>query len=591
MKKLKIPIFFLILLISSRLLAIEVESYVDKTKIGIQDYLNYTIEISGSDLKDISPPDISRIKDFRNLGSSTSTQESISIVNSRIQKTRTMSFTYRLKPKKTGNFIIPPISFRYDSKTYTTSAVRIYVVKGTTDKLPPSRFDQSNNQQESQDVSDNLFLETVFDKRSVYQDEPLKVDYYLFTRYDISNISFGDEPNFKGFWKEDVYMPTQIAFKRTTRNGVLFNRMLIRSIALFPNETGNIRIPELELVVDIRTRSRSFFDFGETKRLTITSNPQNIIVKELPQEGKPEDFSGAVGEFSIKSAITTTDLKVGESFTYTLTLDGRGNLNHIEMPNLPEFRHLRFFEPEIISEMNQDKISGKKIIKYLVVAQEKGDFTIPAMKFSFFDVNRSTYRTLKTDTYRIQVVEGEGNIIPTGTAQSIVELEGKDIGFVIKNIDFSESNHLFSRPYFWIVWILLLFSIPLLQIYAREKIKLDENIDYLRQKKARQILKKYMKKASEAARDDKIDFYTAAQRGLSSYLADKLKLNRGSISETIIKELEKRETNQQLLEKIKALIERCNEARFMPGGFSSENIRDDYQILKNIITELSRSKL
>ncbi|MDO9577207.1 MAG: BatD family protein [Candidatus Cloacimonadales bacterium] len=590
----KYLLMILILAVISFLAAqeLKVDSYLDKTKIGTDDYLKYTIEISGEEANRVSTPQLPDIKGFKNLGTSSSTSSSVSIINGRMQSEYTQSYTYTLAPQAVGTYLIPPVSINYKKQIYTTSAIKVEVVQGSTEPAPPTsgNFNQRRNNT-SENLSDNLFLQAKIRKTTFFQNEAIVVDYTLYTRYDISNLAFGDEPNFNGFWKEDAYTPNQVSLSRENYNGTLFNTMLMKTIVLFPTQTGKMQIPSLEVKVDIRTQPRSFFDFGSTKQYSIRSEPLKITVQDLPETDKPAAFTNAVGTFNISSKISTTEMKVGDSFTYTLEVSGSGNLYQFDVPKLPEIQHLRFLDPEITTDINANKISGKKTIKYLVIAQEKGTFTIPAISFSYFDVNRKDYVTKKTPEYTITVGEGTGSFIPSSTAQSSVHQEGKDIGFIIRNTNLQNRNIYFDSFVYWFIFLLLILLIPISTIYANEQEKLHGNIDYLRQKQAAKILKRYMKQASECQAKGIPGFYAAAQTGLSSYLADKLRSPRGSTTEHIMNKLNDKQIENQLYVKIQNTFEKCNQARFMPGGFSKQNIDDDYKLLQEIVVGISKLKL
>ena len=571
---------------------ISIESYVDKTKIGIQDYLKYTIEISGEKAGDVKAPELPDIDNFKSLGSSSSSSSSYSIINGRMTAEITKSYTYTLQPRKTGTFIIPPITIKYKKQVFTTDPIRIKVIEGSTEPAPPpsNRF-KSRDTQESENLSDNLFLLAKVDKRNVYKDEPVIVNYKLYSRYDIANLSFSSEPSFNGFWKEDIFLPENINFQREKYDGRMFNVMLMRSTALFPTNTGRLEIPSLGLQVDIRTQSYSFFDFGSTKRYTIRSKPIAINVKELPIENKPINFSGAVGSYRISSNTNQTDIKVGDSFTYTLKISGTGNLKQFDPPILPEIQNLRFIDPEVSTKINKDKISGTKTIKYLVIAQEKGEFTITSINFSYFDTSQKKYITKSTKSYLINVQEGDVTYIPSSTAQSIVEIEGSDIGFNITDTKMRTNIVYLDKFGYWLIWVIFLMLIPVSLIYSNEQRKLAGNIDYLRQKQANKILRKYMKQASEHAIKADIDFYSSAQVGLTSYLADKLKIPRGSSTEQLLSEIKKGKILDETMDKIKNIFEKCNQARFMPGGFSRENIESDYKLLRDIVNDILKIKI
>jgi len=522
MKKI-LSILVLFFVFQILLAEIRVESFVNETKIGLQDFLQFTIEIATDKKINTATPKLPAIKYFKNRGSSSSSSSSTSIINGKISSEIIKSYIFSLQPQKIGKTIIPPISVKVGKENFTTDPITITVVEGTTKPLPPTSTNLQNNQQSGK-LSDNLFIEAKISKKSVYENEPILVEFKLFSKLDVANLSFANDPNFEGFWKEDVFTPKNINFKTVSRNGQRYNMMLIRSVALFPAKSGKVKIPTLELSVDIRTQARSFFDFGSTKNYTIKSKPKSLNIKELPVT---ELNTNAVGKFKISSKISETELKVGDSFTYTLKISGSGNLKQFELPTLPEITHLRFMEPEIITTINDNKISGKKTIKYLVIAQEKGTFKLPSIAFSYFDVKSEKYITLKTDSYTVSVSANENTVIHSTISQTNVKMEGQDINFIITKTNLQADTLLQDNVIYWLFYLLLILFIPMAIIYAKERTKLAENTDYFRQKQAKKILKKYLKKATTAVTNNDLEFYVAAQNGLSNFLSDKLKIARG----------------------------------------------------------------
>ena len=298
----KILLVLTLMLLSQLLFsqAVEVESYVDKTKIGISDMLRYTVEISGEKVGNISTPRLPKIENFENLGSSSSSSSSYSIVNGKMTSSVTKSFTYNLRPLKIGNHLIPPITLKIGGKSFTTDPIHINVSEGSTQPTPPTS-NSFNQQQSSSELSDNLFLIANVNKKNVYEEEPITVEYKLYSRYDISNLAFAGDTNFEGFWKEDIFTPESINFKRETYNGIMYNVMLMQSVALFPTKSGRLEIPSLSLNVDVRTQSHSFFDFGTTKRYNIKNEPEYVNVKQIPTNNQQESYSNAVGKFKVSS--------------------------------------------------------------------------------------------------------------------------------------------------------------------------------------------------------------------------------------------------------------------------------------------------
>jgi len=585
-------VFLIVFLLCQSLLAqsIDVESYVDKTKIGMSDLLRYTIEISGEKVGNISTPRLPKIENFENLGSSSSSSSSYSIVNGKMTSSVTKSFTYNLRPSKVGNHLIPPITLKVKNKSFTTDPIHIKVSEGSTQAAPPTSNSFNQKQQSSSELSDNLFLIANVNKKNVFEEEPIFVEYKLYSRYDISNLAFAGDTNFEGFWKEDIFTPESINFKREKYNGIMYNVMLMQSVALFPTKSGKLKIPSLSLNVDVRTQSHSFFDFGSTKRYNIKNKPVNINVKKIPTTNQPDSYSNAVGKFKLSSNISQPALNVGDSFTYTITITGKGNIKQFEIPELPEVTNFRFLDPEITTDVNNDKVSGRKTMKYLIIAQEKGSYTLPAVPFTYFDTSTGTYKVLKTKPYQIQVGEGDLTYVASSSAQSLVSMEGSDIGFIITDGLLISQNIYYDKFFYWFLWFITLLFVPASILYSREQIKLKGNLEYIRQKQANKILKKYMKEATIFAGKEDPGFYAATQQGLSSYLADKLKEPRGSSTDAIISKMNSREIANELIIKISDLFAICDQARFMPGGFSKDKITADFSLMKETINEITKCK-
>lgn len=586
-------IFFLILIIFNQILfaqEITVDAYVDKTKIGLADLLKFTVEISGEKSSNISTPRLPVIRNFNNLGSTTSSSSNYSIVNGKMTSEITKSFIFTLRPQKTGNHIIPPITLKIGSKSFTTDPIHIKVSEGSTEPAPPTSSSFSRQPNSSVDLTDNLFLEAEISKTSVYEEEPIIVEYKLFSRYDIANLAFASDANFEGFWKEDIFIPESISFERETKNGVMYKVMLMRSVALFPTKSGKLSIPSLALNVDVRTQSHSFFDFGTTKRYTIKNKPSKLNVKAIPKENAPKTFANAVGSYKISSKVSETVLNVGDSFTYTIKIEGNGNLKQFDIPKLPEVNNLRFLDPEISTNINKNKISGSKTIKYLIIAQEKGNYTIPAIPFTYFDTSTGKFKTISTKEFEMNVGESDLPFVASSSAQSVVSKEGSDIGFIITDTHIITMAIYFDTFTYWFIWLLILLLIPASVVYAKEKAKLDGDVDYIRKRQANKILKKYMKEATTLAAKEDAGFYAAAQQGLSSFLADKLNEPRGSSTSQIISELNSRDIPNELIEKIEEFLETCDQARFMPGGFSKQKIETDLDLMKDTLNEIMKCK-
>jgi oxygen tolerance protein BatD len=584
----------ILILLSALVLAdaLQVTAYVNRTKIGIKDALQYTIEIAGTDADKIGTPKLPKLDGFKNNGVSTSSSSSYTMTNGSFQSSVTKKYQYSLSPTRTGAITIPSITIKYKKKSYRTTAIKLTIVPGSNEPAPATSRTVNNStpKTDSGKLSDNIFIEIKVSNRNPYQNEPVEVTYNLFSKYDVTSLSFKEEPSLIGFWKEDVFTPKRMDLKRVNRNGELFNTMKLKTYAIFPSHTGEIKVEPLKVEVDIRTESRNIWSFGSTKTYAISSNYIRFKVKDLPA-GAPADFSGAVGNFQLKSSVSDTELKVGDSFTYTLEISGKGNFANLNLATLPEINHLRFLDPETSTAITSSKVNGKKTIRYLVVAQEPGSFSIPSLPYTFFDPIRKKYKTLRSDKYALNVLEGNNIYIPGSTSQASVHLEGSDIGFIIENRTMTSFEPWFDSILYWLLLFFIFLTLPVTTLLMKRHTQIAGDLDYQRQKRANRVLKKYLKLATEYHKTANPDFYSAAQSGLENYLTDKLKIARGSRKEQIIAQATRLGYPEELVDKINVMFNRCNEARFMPGGFLKENIQADYTSLRDIVAELSKTRI
>ncbi|PID28185.1 MAG: hypothetical protein CSB55_05865 [Candidatus Cloacimonadota bacterium] len=585
----------IIILISVGLYAdIKVEAYVNSTKVRKGQQFRYTIEISGDDADKVKQPDLPKIKNIKNRGVSTSSSSSISIINGKMTQSVTKQYNYSLVSLQEGNVLIPPVNIKFKGKNYTTSPIKVNVSNKTAAASPSygNNYASSNRSRnnDSDNFEDNLFIEVDYPKgKNFYEGQAIPFRYRLYKRYNIANLSFEERPAINDVWIDKRYEAEQADFRPVNKNGTRYEMLDLRTEIIRPNKTGTIIIPELSMNVDVILRSRSFFDFDRTQSYVISCSPVKLNVKPLPPTDSPY-FTGAIGNFSIRSEVSKTELKAGDSFTYTLRIKGNGNFQYFDAPSLPENPHFRFMEPEkkvIVDNSAQGSLKGSLELKYLVIPREEGKHSLPAVKFTYFNPDTKSYKTLTAKEYQFNISKGDYFTMRGGTAQNTVLMEGKDIAYIKKTAHPKSFKPFFEQLWFWIVSVLLLLTfIPSLIIY-NEKSKLESNSGYGRNKRADKILKKYLKQAQDAAASGSINFYAAAQNGLMNYLTDKLNLDRGTESSIVIKMLKEKLPDSETVIKFEDFIKKCNQARFMPGGFNSETATEDFKLLKEILNKLN----
>ena len=591
-----------LILVQGMLYAQTFSASVSSPKVGVNDRFELSFTFSGENLnglKDLISPDLGNFIVLSGPNSSTSFQ----FINGVSSATET--FTYYLKPKSVGTITIGSASIEYNGKTYKSDPVSIEIVKGSVSP------DKRRNEEPSVDseIAENLFVRAFADKRKVYQGEQVTITYKLYTRLNIaSQMSVSKLPQYKGFWAEELESPKNILFSTETVNGKQFRVGVLKKVALFPNQSGELSVTPFELNVPVfvqkKKRSNNFFDDfftdpfgrGETVDYAAKSNTLKIDVLPLPKEGKPESFNGAVGDFTLNSSIDKSKTKTNEPVSLKVDIKGNGNIKLIDISEVKLPPGVEKYEPKVSEQINRaNKISGKKTIEYLIVPRTPGDKKIPGIAFSYFNPNKKAYVTLNTDPYTIEVEQGDRVFEPdiSGLNKEDVELLSEDIRFIkTSDGDLSKKTELlvFSFGFWAAVGVPLIALIGLVTLKKRDE-KLAANVQLLRYQKAQKVAKNRLKIARSlmVTKQDKA-FYTELSQALFGYLEDKLHIPKSEFSvDRAVFELQKRKIDQDIVDRVQNVAQKCEYVRFAPGSDGAEKMNDMYNQLSDLIIDIEKS--
>ena len=288
-------------------------------EVGEQFRLSYSLNQQGEDLK------LPALKGFELLaGPSMSTSFSSSIVNGKVSSSTEFVYTYVLEASEEGEFTIDPATIKIDGKEVKSNAVTIKVVKGSA---RPQQGQQGGGREDASAGAsikkDDIFLRLEVSRRSLYVGESLVATLKIYTRVGLSQFGRSKFPAFDGFLAEEVNTPQNIEFQREDYNGQVYDVGILRETVLFPQHAGTLTIEPFELECIVRqrlSRSRSFFDdFFDSNyrnvRVMTKTEPLNITVKSLPEEGKPLGFSGTVGNVTMTTSVSADYLKTNDALT------------------------------------------------------------------------------------------------------------------------------------------------------------------------------------------------------------------------------------------------------------------------------------
>ena len=569
---------------------------------GDQFRLSYTV--NSQKVRDFRAPNIQGFEVL--MGPSRSTQSSTQIINGNVTSTSTITFTYILMADKEGTYKIPGATIVADGNNYTSNSVEIKVLPPdqSSSNAGSGRASSSRNQANSGKITDKeLFMLATVNKTSAYEQEAILLTYKIYTQVNLTGLN-GDVPDLKGFHTQEVELPNQKTFTLEHFNGRNYNTTVWRQFVLFPQQTGKIEIPSVtfEGTVSQRVASADPFDafFNGGNYINITKNlvtPKLAIdVKALPA-GKPSNFSGGVGEFTLSSSISTQELKTNDAVTIKLVISGTGNMKLINTPEVGFPQDFEIYDPKVENKFNltRNGLAGNKVIEYLAIPRHAGTYTIPPIEFSYFDLKSQNYKTLKTDAYTLNVAKGEGNsdqVVANFTSKEDLKVLGQDIRYIkTGETRLTKKDDYFFGSMSYYMWYLipLALFIAFMMAYRKQAME-NANVAKVRTKKANKVATKRMKNAGKLLAEKKSEaFYDEVLKALWGYISDKLSMPVSQLSkDNIEEELQKHQVADDLIKEFINNLNECEFARYAPGN-QDEKMDKIYSSAIDVISKMENS--
>lgn len=529
---------------------------------------------------------IGDIADFDVLsGPNQSSSSSTSIINGVRTSSKTLTFTCILRPKREGTFTIPAATIMVDGKQMQSKQLSVKV-------LPPDQHSSqqpgaqqgrgtSSSSQTGQISNDDLFILATVNKKKVYEQEAVLLTYKIYTTVNLTNVS-GKMPDLKGFHTQEMEMPKgNREFELEHYNGRNYRTIVWSQYVLFPQQSGQLEIPSITFEGTVAQRVQSydpfdaFFNGGSSYvnvQKSIHTPKLTIDVSPLPS-GKPTSFYGGVGSFNISSSISTTELKENEAVTLKLIISGTGNMKLIKTPEVKFPVDFEVYDPKVDNKftLKAGGLSGNKVIEYLAIPRHGGNYTIPPVEFSYFDVKSGAYKTLTTPEYTLNVVKGEGasGSAPVGyVSKEELQLLGQDIRYIhLGEAKYQPmGKHLYGTMIFLLGFIIPLAAFIVIVIIYRKQVIESANIAQAKTKKAGKVATRRLKIAKQKMKqDDKAVFYDEILKALWGYLGDKLSMPVSELSkDNISAQLTARQVPENLIEECVTLVGECEFARYAP---------------------------
>lgn len=562
------------------------EMQLSKDRLGINERLRVDFSMN-RDGDNFVPPDFDG---FRVLMG-----PSQSISSSWINGVRSYSktYSYTLAPTARGKFTISQASIVINGQVYKSLPKEVEIT---------AAVDRPDGEKTVDDIADeSLYLVAEVSKTNPYLNEAVTVVYKLYASpvIDVTNFRPLDNPKYNNFWSQDIPI-TKYDIQNETYQGKPFRSVILKRVVLYPQKTGELELEPLSLDVSLQvpTNKRDFFGgrILEQANKTVSAGKRTIMVKDLPSEGKPANFSGAVGEFDFSVTASKTHLNASESLQAVVAINGKGNLKLFEIPKLNLPSSLEVYDPEFNESVrtNLSGMEGKVSNSYTVVPTFRGKYPIPSISFSYFNPKTEKYHTLTSGEVMINVVEGPASGSSVSTAESggfnkqrvIAATDQFVFNKLTPNLTAIGTDHFFGSPKFYMWWLLPVALIPLAILFGKKREAIVSDVEGNKIKRANRLAKKYLSAAKKAL-GSKDSFYVALEKALHNYLKAKLKIQTSEFSkDKIAALLTDKNVDIATKEGFVGLLENCEMARYSP--FSDVQMQQDYNKASEVISQLDK---
>ena len=563
---------------------VKFEAEVSKTKLGVNENLRVDFKMN-KDGDNFSPP---TFNGFRVVGGPNQ-----SVSNSWINGVRTFSKTYSyfLTPEKKGNYTIGQASIEIDGDIYKTLPVKVQVTEAVESSLSPGS--------PSSVVDDDIELSIEISKSNPYLNEPISVEFKLLfnPKINVTNLGEIDNPEFKNFWSQNIKIP-RLEIKSTSYKGQRYNYVTWKKALLFPQKAGDLELLPLTLdvTIDVPTNRRDFFGntiYTQTSK-KVASRKRIIKVKNFPENGKPESFNGAVGNFDISLNSSKSQLKATESFQLEFKVNGNGNLKLFSLPEIIVPSSLEKYAPEFKEKINTSLsgMNGEISNVYTIVPQYQGKYPIPPVEFSFFNPKTEQYVTLYSNESIVDVLDGptrlsESNVQASNPVSNSIT-SSDQFNFIKLSSDFIQINRkniIDSKKILFTLFLIPIIILVLSIIYfnLRNK-KVSENI--LKSRDADLLARQYLNNA-KIDMNNKDSFYASLENALFNFIKSKYLIEREDFSKDRLKSiLEKDKISDNIIEDLVDIINSCELARYTPT--TPEGMDQDYEKAVKVISNFDK---
>lgn len=552
-------------------------------------------------------------------GPQTGSSTSISVINGKTTRTSQFTYTYVLIPKNTGKFTLPSAKAEVGGNTVSSKAPTIEVVtdgasgvqsssSSARGQQSPQGQSQSAQSQPERAEGKDLYMKFTLSRTNVVVGEPIQATLKLFTRgNNIAGFEDAKFPTFNGFWAQETDSPQNVEFQRESVGDAIYNTAVLRRWVLIPQKSGVISIDPAELICLVQQRfSRGssifdgFFDDFQTIRRRVVSESYKVTVSALPS-GAPASFTGAVGKYEIKSSLSSDSLNVHDAASVVVSVSGKGNVALVGAPKISFPPDSEVYDVKTTERIDAGSggTSGTKVFEYPFIPRSHGDFEIPELEFSYYDISSRKYVTLRSESIPYHVSRGASSDYVSEHSISVPSNVGKDVRNLSEDIhfistrvpSFSSAGRFFvGSALFWVILsaILLLGAVSYLLVESFRKERAD--VALVRTKSASKVARKRLALAETyLSKNLYTAFFEELHKALLGYASDKLSIGAADLSkETISESFKSAGAPESLVCEYTQLLDSCEFARYAPDSDGTA-MKDAYDKAMTVISTIDEN--
>ncbi len=561
--------------------------------VSLDEQFNLSFIVEGDRPSDFQWP---QTQDFDvQWGPQTGRSSQTTIINGKVTKSESTTYTYVLMPRSEGTFTIPSCTVKVKGKTITSKAATVKVVKGSAASSSGQSASSSRSSSAAEVSGEDLFMRLIVDKRNVVLGEPINATLKLYKRVSVSGFEDVHFPSFDGFWSQSVNSPSNINFQREALGEEVYETAVLRSYRLIPQKTGELTIEPADLVCEVQVRNANagtgslldafFQNDYSTVRKRVRSKAVTINVAPLPQP-QPSSFCGGVGQFSLTAQLSRDSLRTHDAASLIVRIKGQGNLNLLEAPKV---KFPADFEVYDVKTSDED---GVRIFEYPFIPRYHGHFTLGPVEFSYYDIDARQYKTISSQQIELDVqksLSSEPETAPVqyrGSVAKDVKDLGSDIRYIAPHSSRLREEGVFfvSSPLFLTLCVLFAVAALLTVLVFSKARKRREDVTSERRRGASKAVRKrlalsesYLKQGLGAA------FYEELHKALLGFVSDKFSMDMAEMDKDNIREkLLSAGVQQQVADEYVGLLDTCEYARYSPSS-EGESLRDVYKKALDIV--------